>query len=161
MHDMFIKIGAIKGESKDNSHPDEIDVLSWAWGESHSVAAGGGGGGGGAAGKVTMQDFTFTHVLDVASPELMKACASGTHLPVALFSARKAGSGQKDYFVIRLEDVMVSAVSTGGPQDGGGFGETVALRFAKIRVEYRRQLPNGSLTAPSTFAWDLHANKGF
>ena len=55
---------------------------------------------------------------------------------------------------------MVSAVSTGGPQDGGGFGETVALRFAKIRVEYRRQQPDGSLMAASVFEWDVHANKG-
>ena len=55
MTDMFIKIGAIKGESKDAKHPDEIEVLSWAWGESQSVGAGGGtGGAGGGAGKVTM-----------------------------------------------------------------------------------------------------------
>ena len=36
MFDMFIKIGAIKGESKDDRHRDEIEVQSWAWGEAQS-----------------------------------------------------------------------------------------------------------------------------
>ena len=59
-----------------------------------------------------------------------------------------------------MTDVTVSAVSTGGPhEDGGGFLETVALRFAKIRVEYRRQQPDGSVVAASVFEWDVHANK--
>ena len=160
MFDMFIKIGAIKGESKDAKHPDEIEVLSWAWGESHSSGPGGGAGSGGGAGKVTMQDFTFTHLLDVASPELMKACAAGTHLPAAVFSARKTGSVMQDFLVIKLQDVMVAAVSTGGSEEGNGFGETIALRFTKIRVEYRRQKADGSLVVGSVFEWDVHANKG-
>ncbi|GAA1814644.1 Hcp family type VI secretion system effector [Agromyces neolithicus] len=166
MNDMFIKIGAIKGESKDQQHPDEIEVLSWAWGESQAAGPGGSGpgggpGSGGGAGKVSMQDFTFTHVLDVASPELMKACAAGTHLSEATFSARRSAPGQPDFLTVRLTDVTVSAVSTGGSHDdAAGFLETVALRFAKIRVEYRRQQSSGGLAAPSTFGWDLHANKG-
>jgi len=27
--DMFIKIGDVKGESQDDKHKDEIDVLAW------------------------------------------------------------------------------------------------------------------------------------
>jgi type VI secretion system secreted protein Hcp len=30
--DMFIKIGALGGESKDKAHKGEIDVLAWSWG---------------------------------------------------------------------------------------------------------------------------------
>ena len=29
--DMFIKIGALKGESRDTTHKEEIDVLAWSW----------------------------------------------------------------------------------------------------------------------------------
>jgi type VI protein secretion system component Hcp len=29
--DMFIKIGDIKGESKDDAHKEEVDVLAWSW----------------------------------------------------------------------------------------------------------------------------------
>jgi type VI secretion system secreted protein Hcp len=44
--DMFIKIGSIKGESKDSVHEDEIDILSWDWGMSQSGSMHVGGGGG-------------------------------------------------------------------------------------------------------------------
>ena len=30
--DMFIKIDTIPGESKDDKHKGEIDVLAWSWG---------------------------------------------------------------------------------------------------------------------------------
>jgi type VI secretion system secreted protein Hcp len=32
--DMFLKIDGIPGESTDASHRDEIDLLSYTWGES-------------------------------------------------------------------------------------------------------------------------------
>ena len=32
--DMFLKIDGIPGESTDDRHKDEIDILSYAWGES-------------------------------------------------------------------------------------------------------------------------------
>ena len=165
MSDMFIKIGSIKGESADARHRDEIDVLSWTWGEEQSAPAGGAGGvGGAAAGKVSMQDFVFTHLLDVASPELMKACATGTHMPEAVFSVRKSGGsgpggGSKDFLVIRLQEVTVSAVSTGGSRDDAGFIETIALRFGKIRLEYRRQNPDGTMATPTVFEWNTRTNK--
>ncbi|MGV8719825.1 type VI secretion system receptor/chaperone Hcp, partial [Pseudomonas aeruginosa] len=46
--DMFIKIGDVKGESKDKTHAEEIDVLAWSWGmsQSGSMHMGGGGGAG-------------------------------------------------------------------------------------------------------------------
>ena len=34
--DMFLKIGDIKGESADDKHAGEIDVLAWSWGMSQS-----------------------------------------------------------------------------------------------------------------------------
>ena len=34
--DMFLKLGDIKGESRDQAHRDEIDVTEWAWGLSQT-----------------------------------------------------------------------------------------------------------------------------
>jgi len=44
--DIFAKIGDIKGESPDDKHKGEIEVLSWSWGvtQSGTMAFGGGGG---------------------------------------------------------------------------------------------------------------------
>ena len=35
--EMFLKIDGIPGESTDARHPDEIDIESWAWGETNAV----------------------------------------------------------------------------------------------------------------------------
>jgi type VI secretion system secreted protein Hcp len=50
--DMFLKIDGIQGESTDIHHRDEIDILSYTWGESQPAVASGGAGA--AAGRVTM-----------------------------------------------------------------------------------------------------------
>ena len=73
--DMFIKIDGIKGESKDKKHKDEIDVLAWSWGMSQSGTFHTGGGGG--AGKVNVQDLSFTKWVDKASAALMLCCCNG------------------------------------------------------------------------------------
>jgi type VI secretion system secreted protein Hcp len=43
--DYFLKIDGIEGESLDEKHKGEIDVLSWSWGESQEGPTTGGGGG--------------------------------------------------------------------------------------------------------------------
>ena len=68
--DMFIKIGALKGESVDKVHAGEIDVLAWSWGMSNSGSAHVGGGAG--AGKVNVQDLSFTKYIDKSTPDLLR-----------------------------------------------------------------------------------------
>ncbi len=38
--DIFAKIGDIKGESLDDKHKDEIEVLSWSWGVTNAGCGG-------------------------------------------------------------------------------------------------------------------------
>jgi type VI secretion system secreted protein Hcp len=85
----YLKIDGVLGESQDERHKGEIDVLSFSWGASQAGAVAHGSGGG--AGKVSMQDFQFTMKVNKASPVLMRACASGEHLPRAVLTCRKAG----------------------------------------------------------------------
>ena len=75
--DMFIKIGDIKGESKDKTHKEKIDVLAWSWGVSNSGNAQVGGGAG--AGKVNVQDLSFTKYVDSATCPLLLAASNGKH----------------------------------------------------------------------------------
>ncbi len=154
--DIFAKIGDIKGESPDDKHKGEIEVLSWSWGvtQSGTLAAGGGGG----AGKAHFQDFSFTHRIDKASPVLMQACATGKHLKDATITVRKAGKGQQEFLVIKMNDVLVTALAE---SDGGGENlvEQVSLAFAKVDLEYKPQKPDGSLDAGVRFKFDVKANK--
>ena len=153
--DIFAKIGDIKGESVDSKHKDEIELLSWSWGVSRSVSGSGSGAG---TGKAHFIDFSFTHKIDKASPLLLKACATGQHLKEATITRRKAGKGQQEFLVIKMNDVLVTSVAD-SDDSGGGLMESVTLAFAKVDLEYRPQKPNGSLDAGLHFKYDLKTNK--
>jgi type VI secretion system secreted protein Hcp len=153
--DIFAKLGDIKGESIDDKHKDEIEVLSYSWGVTNAGSMGHGTGGG--EGKATFHDLSFVHNVDKASPVLMQACATGTHLKEATITHRKAGKGQQEYLVVKMNDVIITGVTHGGSSDG--HSENVSLSFAKVNVEYKPQKPDGSLDAGIHFKYDLKAQK--
>jgi len=152
--DIFAKLGDIKGESLDDKHKDEIEVLSWSWGVTNAVAHAGSGVG---QGKATFRDLTFSHKIDKASPALMQACATGVHLKEATITHRKAGKGQQEFLVIKMNDVIITAVAD--EEDKNDSAETVSLTFAKVDLEYRPQKADGSLDAGIHFKYDLKTNK--
>jgi type VI secretion system secreted protein Hcp len=154
--DIFAKIGDIKGESLDTKHKDEIEVLSFSWGVSNSGSAGSGSGSG--AGKATFQDLSIVHGIDKATPELLKACATGLHIKDATITHRKAGKGQQEYLIIKLNDVTITAVNHGGSEDSP-YVESVQLKFGKVDLEYKAQKPDGSLDEGQHFTFDLQGNK--
>ena len=157
--DIFAKLGDIKGESGDDKHKDEIEILSWSWGVSNTVAFKDVGGGAG-AGKASFHDFSFTHRIDKASPVLMQACATGVHLKEATITHRKAGKGQHEFLVIKMNDVIVTAVSDSDSSESDPL-ESVSLTFSKVALEYRPQKADGSADASVFFKYDVKANKGF
>jgi type VI secretion system secreted protein Hcp len=152
--DIFAKLGDIKGESHDAKHKDEIEVLSFSWGVTNPASTGPGGG----AGKPAFQDLSIVHGIDKASPSLMRACATGKHLPEATITQRKAGKGQQDYLIIKMNDVTVTGVVTASAR-GEPASESVSLTFAKVHFEYKPQRPDGTLDAGVHFKYDLKTNK--
>jgi type VI secretion system secreted protein Hcp len=153
--DIFAKIGDIKGESLDSKHKDEIEVLSWSWGVVNPRSTSPGSGGG--AGKPTFHDLSFTHNIDKASPLLMRGCATGQHLKEATITHRKAGKGQQEFLIIKMNDVIVTGVTAGDSENS--HLETVSIAFAKVDLEYRPQKKDGSFDAGVHFKYDLKANK--
>jgi len=153
--DIFAKIGDIKGESLDAKHKGEIEVLSWSWGVSNAGSMAHGGGGG--EGKASFSDLSFMHRIDKASPVLMKACATGVHIKEATITHRKAGKGQQEFLIFKMNDVMVTSVQD---SDGGDdLMESVSIAFAKIDLEYKPQKRDGSLDAGIHFKYDIKGNK--
>jgi type VI secretion system secreted protein Hcp len=156
MADIFAKIGDIKGESLDAKHKDEIEILSFSWGVTNAGSAATGSGAG--SGKATFQDLVVVHNIDKASPDLLRACATGTHLKDATITHRKAGKGQQEFLVVKMNDVIITGVTHGGAT-GQPYSETVSLAFAKVELEYKPQKPDGSLDASVVFKYDLKVNK--
>lgn len=154
--DMFLKIDSIKGESLDDKHKDEIEVLSFSWAVHNSGSMGHGTGGG--DGKATFQDLSFEHNVDKASAPLLLACATGTHLKEATLTARKSGKGQLEYITIKMKDLMVTAVNPTNHQ-GGSLTESVSLSFAIVNLEYKPQKADGTLDAGIPFKYNVKAQK--
>ena len=155
--DMFIKIKGIEGESRDDKHKKEIDVLAWSWGLSQSGSAHMGGGAG--AGKVNVQDLSFTKYTDSATHALVLACCNGEHIEEAVFVVRKAGKEPLDYIKLTLTEVIVASVSTGGSGGEDRLTENVTLNFAKFKLEYTPQKADGTGDAAKTAGWDIAENK--
>jgi type VI secretion system secreted protein Hcp len=154
---IFAKIGNIKGESLDSKHKGEVELLSWSWGVAQSGTMAHGGGGG--EGKASFHDFNFTHHIDKASPVLLKACATGEHIKEATITVRKAGKGQQEFLIIKMNDVIITSVDLSGTGETPASAAHVALQFAKVDLEYKPQKADGSLDAGLHFKYDIKGNK--
>ena len=140
--DSFLKLGDLKGESQVKGFENQIQILAWSWRMSQSGTTHHGTGGG--AGKVNVQDLSFTHYLDSSSPALMLACCKGSHYPEATLTMRKAGGDPLPYLVIKLKDIIVTSVSGGGSGGEDQQTENVTLNFAAFEVSYQPQDNKGA-----------------
>ncbi|MCO5093513.1 type VI secretion system tube protein Hcp [Bosea sp. (in: a-proteobacteria)] len=154
--DFLLEIDGIKGESKDKIHKDTIEVDSFSWGISNagSMASNTGGG----SGKASFQDIHFTCPVGKASANLALSCASGKHIKKAVLYVRKQGETQKDYYVVTLEDLLVSGYTSADAAGGISIPtDQFSLNYAKIKFEYKPQKEDGTLEAPITMTWDIKA----
>ncbi len=154
--DMFLTLEPIKGESKDETYKDKIDVLAWSWGMSNSGSAHAGGGMG--AGKVNVNDISLTKWIDASSPDLMKSCCNGKHFAEGKLIVRKAGENPVEYLIITMTDVLITSVSTGGSGGEDRLTENVGLNFAKVNVKYTPQDNKGAAGTPADMTWNIAAN---
>src|SRR3569832_1186829 len=154
--DMFLKIDDLKGDSIDEKHPNEIQVLSWSWGMSQSGSTHSATGGG--AGKVNVQDLSFMKNNDTTTTNLIKANYNSTHFKSALLTVRKAGGKSAvEYLKIKMQDLIVSNVSTGG-SGGGMITESVTLNFAMVSLDYTPQDKTNTPKSVMSAAWNIPVN---
>ena len=81
---MFLKIetakqGAIKGESQDGAHKNEIDVVGWSWGMQAHTSLGAAGN----APKATVSELDILKRVDSASTALMRGVPRCGRRPIA------------------------------------------------------------------------------
>jgi type VI secretion system secreted protein Hcp len=131
----YLKIGDIKGEATDPRHKDEIDVLSWSWGETSAGITGGAGGGG----RISLGGFDFKLKVNKATPKLMLACATGEPIEEATLTVtRRAPDGGDDfpYLKIKFSNLLISSYQTGGSAGDVIPTDQISFNFSAIRFEY-------------------------
>ncbi len=154
MADIFLKVNGIAGESKDEIHRGEIDVASWRWkmAQQSSMMSGSGGG----AGKASAHDLEFVHQIDRASPNLMRYCLTGRHIPEVILTVRKAGGIPLDFLKITMGDVVITSVEPVVFDEH--YREHVKLSFSRVKQEYKVQDATGISGGMGTAAFDINEN---
>jgi type VI secretion system secreted protein Hcp len=156
--DIFLKIETVEGESTDDKHKGEIEVLSYSWGASNPVSIGSGSGGLG-AGRVSFSDISFMTAFGKQSIKLFQACAGGDHFKKATIVHRKSGKEQEEFLKYTLSDLMVSSIQSSTGSDHSIPTDSFTLAFAKIEVEYLGQDATGKVSSPIKAGFDIAANK--
>jgi type VI secretion system secreted protein Hcp len=141
--DMFLKIADIMGESTDNSHRNEIDVLSWSWGVSGPIA----GDTKKTAQPACAQPLSVSKFVDRATPPLVTHAALNTTIRSAKLTVRKAGANPIEFLVIDLAGVTVKALTNGGTTNEDRMSENLTLAFASATITYTPQKTDGTADA--------------
>lgn len=137
--EMFLKLDGVQG---DPSIKGEIQVLSFSWGLTQTLAQTPGV----SSGKPNVSDLSIVKYIDGASPKLMEMCCRGDSSSFATLSLRKAGEKQQDYFKIKLTDVLISSYQTNSTTDGLPM-EQLSLAFQGVEVQ---SAENGQFQAATT-----------
>ena len=136
--DMFLDITDVTGESQDDDHMNEIDVLAWSWGASTS-------------GRFTcIQDLGVTKFVDSSSPTLLMGQVQGRVYDEAVLTVRKAGDNPLEYIIIKFKNVTVSSISMGGSGGEDRLTENMSLNFESAIYEYTPQGIDGVPGTPET-----------
>ena len=155
--DIFLKIDKIQGESQDSKHKNEIEVLSWSWGQSTGTAQVGRGN---KLPATCIQDLHFTKFIDSSSPALIMNSVLGEVAQSAVLTVRKPSGDQKqsqEFLKLTMKNVTVVSFQTGGADGAVIPLEQVTLNFESIQGEYRKQRADGTLDAP--IMWDIAGGK--
>src|SRR5437762_13952036 len=95
--DAYLKIEGIPGESTDEKHKEQIEILSF----SHNLTQSGGAAtsrtGGMTGQRVDLGDFSVVKVLDKSSPNLAKFCCNGKHIPSIVLAVCAASEDKHTY----------------------------------------------------------------
>jgi type VI secretion system secreted protein Hcp len=140
--DYFLKVDGVEGDSIVKSKEGWAQLLAWSWGMSQTGTTHHGSGGG--AGKVNVQDMSFTKHVDKSSPVLISACCTGKHFDKATLVCRKAGDSPLEFLTIEMTNCIITSVSSGGSGGEDLQTENITLNFAAFTVSYQGQDEKGA-----------------
>ena len=152
---IYLKLGdAIKGESTDSSHGEWIELIGFGWGVSQPVSAQSGTGGR-VAGGCQFSDFSGTKIVDNASADIMKFCASGESIPKVEVEIVESTGDRHTYLKYEMENVIISGLTPTGSGGGDKPIEEVSLNFGVFKQTYTPIGNDGVAGTAVTRGWNL------
>ncbi|MGC2635859.1 MAG: type VI secretion system tube protein Hcp [Acidobacteriaceae bacterium] len=153
--DYFLKLDGIQGESQDEKHKNEIQIMSWSWGASNVSSVSGTGGSG--AGKADLSDISMMLNFDKSTPKFFKSVCAGSHIPTGTFTAVKAGTDGKPYLKIDFKEIFVTSLQ----MSAAGEVPAVSLSFSydEIKIDYSAQDEKGNVASTGPVTFNTKQNK--
>ncbi|MGF1578526.1 MAG: Hcp family type VI secretion system effector [Gemmataceae bacterium] len=132
--DYFLKLNGVAGESTDRSVENEIEVLSWSWGETNEGTQDQSDD----KDSSNFGDLTFVMRANKATPKLMQYCAEGKHITEdVVLTCLRAGETSQEYLMFEMKPVLISSYQSGGSSGENVPVDTLSLNFTKISFEYK------------------------
>lgn len=170
--DAFIQIDGIEGESTDQGHENWIEVDAYCLGAKQAVGGSVSTGGSLSSGRVELEPFVFSHVLDKASPKIQQACTQGKHIAKVKLEVCRSGGDKQVYYEVTMEKVLITRAEVVGvigaqstsncvlPSNADLPSEEVELLPAKITWKYTETKKDGSKGGSIEASWDQGTNVG-
>ncbi len=138
---VFLKIGAIKGESTWVGHEDEIDLVSFSFDAFLRDPQ--------VPGTGCIDGLIALKETDLSSPNLAFHTVTGQLFPTAVVSATTTTpSGSVDYLVLSLKNVRIKNFESSVSADTGRGSESLLLGFEELVMKYTPINADGSTGNP-------------
>jgi type VI secretion system secreted protein Hcp len=137
---------------QDKEHPNAFPLMSFSQvvANPHDPVLG-------PMGKADVSDVTLVKLVDGASTTLFKSATTNMKIDKVTIYCRAAGGKQKDFYVIELKDVVVTAMTVTGSEQHPM--ERVSLGFAEIKYSYSDQSNKGDLNSGMDVSYEHGDNK--
>jgi type VI secretion system secreted protein Hcp len=158
--DIYLQIDGVKGESQDSKHTGWIECDSVSWAVTQPRSANASSNGGHTAERCEMTEISISKMADLTSPLLLQLYAQGKTIPKAKFELMRAdGAGEPiKYYEIELENVLIAHVAP-SVAAGSIMGESIGLKFSKVRWKYTQQKIGGGAAGNTAGGWCLATNR--
>jgi type VI secretion system secreted protein Hcp len=158
---MHMRIDGVVGESSSFKHKGWVDVMSWNWGmtsnRKYSLPKD--------DVKTSLNEISVIKPIGIDSTEIRNLFAQGKVIPHVDFNIEPVAGkreAQKNYVNIKMEDVVIKSIVTGGGTEDKFFKEHVTFLFDRITFECNRPLQKSDDTEAAAkwndFRWDVIAN---
>lgn len=153
---IFLKYGALKGSSIEDTHKAWIACNSIQFGVGRGIASAAGGTGIRQASHPSVSEITLSKDSDASSADLFMEALQGKGVDAEIDITTKIGEKTEIMMKLTLKECMISgySVSSGGDNPS----ESISINFKNITYQYNAN-EAGILKQGDEKKWDLAVNK--
>lgn len=157
--EMFLRVDGVAAGSRNFQHKGWAEVSSWQWGIERQARTANDG----PNNATNSNEISVIKPIGMDSTALMRLFAEGAlinEVDLSIVPVSGKRGAQQKYLDIKLQDVIIKSISTGGSEEENFLKETITLSFDKVDYTYHQYADPGSdgktgALQSYAFKWDL------